>query len=161
MTINKRKKNSRQRGSHTHGWGAMKKHRGAGNRGGSGRAGSGKRGDSKKPSFWKNKEYFGKHGFRSRKKKMESVNASYLEEHLNTLISRNLAKEQAGKFTVNLKDLGYGKLLSKGRLTKKIIVTCGAASKRAIQDIEAAGGRVILPKEEGSNGSEGHTSQST
>ena len=52
MTVNKRKKNSRQRGSHTHGWGAMKKHRGAGNRGGRGAAGSGKRADSKKPSIW-------------------------------------------------------------------------------------------------------------
>ena len=38
-----RKKNTRQRGSHTHGWGAKKKHRGAGNRGGRGNAGSGPR----------------------------------------------------------------------------------------------------------------------
>ena len=50
---NKRSKNSRQRGSKTHGWGAMKKHRGAGHRGGRGAAGSGKRGDAKKPSIWR------------------------------------------------------------------------------------------------------------
>ena len=62
MTINKRKKNSRQRGSWTHGWGSKKKHRGAGHRGGKGNAGTGKKGDAKKPKIWKNKKYFGKYG---------------------------------------------------------------------------------------------------
>ena len=52
-----RKKNTRQRGSKTHGCGSMKKRRGAGHRGGRGAAGSGKRGDCKKPSIWKNKKY--------------------------------------------------------------------------------------------------------
>ena len=66
MTVNKRKKNSRQRGSQTHGWGAKKKHRSFGNRGGKGMAGSGKRADSKKPSLWKER-YFGKIGFKSKK----------------------------------------------------------------------------------------------
>jgi len=40
MTVNKRKKMSRLRGSHTHGWGAKKKHRGKGNKGGAGMAGT-------------------------------------------------------------------------------------------------------------------------
>ena len=48
MVTNKRSKDTRQRGSNTHGWGAMKKHRGAGHRGGRGNAGTGKRGDAKK-----------------------------------------------------------------------------------------------------------------
>jgi len=65
----KRKKVTKQRGSKTHGWGAMKKHRGAGNRGGRGMAGTGKRGDAKKPSIQKNKKYFGKYGFKSLKKR--------------------------------------------------------------------------------------------
>ena len=62
MTVNKRKKVTRYRGSKTHGGGAKKKRRGAGNRGGRGMGGSGKRADSKKPSLWGAK-YFGKHGF--------------------------------------------------------------------------------------------------
>ena len=66
MTINKRKKNTRQRGHSTHGWGSKKKHRGKGHQGGAGMAGSGKRADSKKPSIWKDKHYFGKHGFISK-----------------------------------------------------------------------------------------------
>ncbi len=48
MAINKQKKNVRQRGTKTHGYGSMKKHRGAGHRGGRGNAGSGKRGDKKR-----------------------------------------------------------------------------------------------------------------
>jgi large subunit ribosomal protein L15 len=51
MTTHRRKKNVKQRGSKTHGWGSMKKHRGAGNRGGRGKAGTGKRGDQKKPTI--------------------------------------------------------------------------------------------------------------
>ena len=53
MTYNKRKKNTRMRGGTTHGYGSMKKNRGAGNRGGRGNAGSGKRADSKKPKIYK------------------------------------------------------------------------------------------------------------
>ena len=53
MTINKRKKNTRQSAGTTHGCGSMKKRRGAGNRGGRGNAGSGKRGDAKKQRYQK------------------------------------------------------------------------------------------------------------
>ena len=72
MTVNKRKKISRYRGSMTHGGGSKKKRRGSGNRGGKGLAGSGKRSDSKKPSLWKEK-YFGKFGFVSKNK--STINA--------------------------------------------------------------------------------------
>ena len=66
MTVNKRTKSSRDRGSKTHGCGSMKKRRGAGNRGGRGMAGTGKRADQNKPSIWKNKKYFGKYGFKKK-----------------------------------------------------------------------------------------------
>ena len=74
MVVNKQKKNKRQRAGTTHGWGSMKKHRGAGHRGGRGKAGSGKRGDAKKPSSWKNKKYFGVNGFNSKSSKIKSIN---------------------------------------------------------------------------------------
>src|SRR3989338_2684643 len=84
MTINKRKKNTRQRGKTTHGWGARKKHRGAGNRGGRGMAGSGKRADQKKPSILKEygNTYFGKFGFKipqKIKKQIKEINISTIE----------------------------------------------------------------------------------
>jgi len=152
MVVNKRSKNSRQRGSHTHGWGAMKKHRGAGNRGGAGKAGTGKRSDSKKPSIWKNTKYFGKHGFVGRQRKLKAVNIGSLEEYLSKLTKK--------PETINLRELGFNKLLNKGKVTKKIIVTCEAASASAIKSIESAGGKVILPKkEEVADETKGHTSK--
>ena len=53
MTATKRKKNTRMRAHTTHGWGSMKKRRGAGNRGGRGMAGTGKRAAQKKQTILK------------------------------------------------------------------------------------------------------------
>jgi len=78
MTTHKRKKVVKYRGSHTHGGGAKKKRRGAGNRGGRGLAGSGKRAHHKKQLIFKlfGKDYFGKKGFYSiRRKKIKAIQA--------------------------------------------------------------------------------------
>ena len=97
MVHKKRKKLSRYRGSHTHGGGSKKKRRGAGNRGGRGKAGSGKRGDAKKPSFWKIKDYAGKHGFTSlRKIKFEALNISDLNQRINRWAKEGKAKKDHG-----------------------------------------------------------------
>ena len=144
MTVNKRKKNVRQRGSKTHGWGAKKKHRGKGHQGGAGMAGTGKRADSKKPSVWKDKDYFGKHGFVSKtpKVKINPVNASYIEEHINKFISANLAKKENGVYSVELEKLGYNKLLGDGKVMSKFKIKTPYASKSAVEKIKEAGGEV-------------------
>ena len=60
--MNKRRKVTRHRGSHSHQRGAKKKARGSGHRGGFGLAGTGKRGDQKKTLVLKKhgNSYFGK-----------------------------------------------------------------------------------------------------
>ena len=95
MVINKRKKNSRQRGSWTHGWGEKKKHRGAGHRGGRGRAGTGKKGDAKKPSVWKNTKYFGKFGFKKKnvKEAIKPINLRDIEIKLNNWLNKALQSQ--------------------------------------------------------------------
>ena len=145
MTVNKRKKNDRQRGHKTHGWGAKKKHRGKGHQGGAGMAGSGKRADSKKPSIWKDLQYFGKHGFVSKtpKAKISAVNVSYLEQHLNRFILSNLVKEEGNIYYVELEKLGYNKLLGDGRVSIKFRITTPYASKSAIEKVKKAGGEII------------------
>ena len=144
MTINKRKKNTRQRGHKTHGWGAKKKHRGQGNRGGRGMAGTGKRADSKKPSIWK-EDYFGKHGFVSKtpKVKINAVNISYLEEHLNNYLSSDLIKQENGFYYVELEKLGFNKLLGDGKVSMKFKIKAPYASKTAVEKVKEAGGEVI------------------
>lgn len=148
MVITRRKKNSRQRGGTTHGYGSMKKHRGAGNKGGKGYAGSGKRADSKKPSNWKNTKYFGKHGFKNLgfKKEVKPVNLLDIEQKLQSYISKKLIVEEKGVYVVDLGKLGYNKLLGKGAPTKKYKITTEYASKNIIEKIKKAGGEVILNK---------------
>lgn len=129
-----RKKKERFRGKTTHGHGSRKKARGAGNRGGRGMAGSGKRADQKKTKVLKeNKEYFGKRGFVSKKKKIKAINLVDVGKYVKD-------KE------INLKEIGYDKLLGKGNgLNVKIIVK--KASEKAIEKMKKSGGEVILLKD--------------
>jgi len=146
MTVNKRKKNSRQRGSWTHGWGEKKKHRGAGNRGGRGMAGTGKRADSKKPSIWKT-DYFGKRGFNSVKKKaIIAKNIGDIEANLEKLVAKNLIVKENDFYLVDSKRLGFNKLLGKGKITKKYKIIVPYASKKAIEIVEKAGGVMDVKK---------------
>ncbi len=144
MTVNRRKKNDRQRGSKTHGWGAKKKHRGKGHQGGAGMAGTGKRADSKKPSIWK-EDYFGKYGFVSKtpKVRIDAVNISYIEEHLDNLISKNLVKKENGFYYIELDKLGFNKLLGDGRVSLKFKIKTPYASKAAIEKVKEVGGEVV------------------
>ncbi len=155
MPINKRKKVSRMRGTHSHGWGDKKKHRGGGNRGGRGNAGMGKRADAMKPSMWKNTLYFGKHGFKSKNAvRVDAVNLQYLVNHIETMVEENLAASKAGVYTVDLRKLGFDKLLSKGNISKKMHIIVDAATGSAIAKVEQAGGSVkTADKEEPSKGS--------
>jgi large subunit ribosomal protein L15 len=159
----KRKKNSRQRGSTTHGWGAMKKHRGAGNRGGRGNAGSGKRADQRKPAYWNNKvimragqkpgqDYFGKHGFHSvTRTQVVALNVRQLDAQLPSLISSKHATKKGSAYSVDLSAIGFDKLLGSGRITQAVHVSVRAASPRAVEKISAAGGSVVLTGGQGTD----------
>ncbi|MBI4453266.1 uL15 family ribosomal protein [Candidatus Woesearchaeota archaeon] len=147
MPARRRRKTSRQRGTHTHGWGAKKKHRGSGHRGGYGMAGTGKRADAKKPSIWK-EDYFGKYGFvRPRSCGTQGINISYFEEKYQTLLNEGLIKEEQGFSVIDTSSFKMNKLLSCGTPTKKYRITTDYASKNAIEKIKAKGGEVILNRE--------------
>ena len=144
MTVNKRKKNTRQRGHKTHGWGAKKKHRGQGNRGGRGMAGTGKRADTKKPSYWKER-YFGKLGFVSKtpKIKINPVNMSFIEQNLSRFLSSNAIKKENNFYIVDLEKLGFNKLLGDGSVSMKFRIKAPYASKTAVEKVKEAGGEII------------------
>ncbi|MDD5087052.1 MAG: uL15 family ribosomal protein [Candidatus Nanoarchaeia archaeon] len=145
MVVKRRKKNVRMRGSKTHGWGAMKKHRGAGSRGGRGMAGTGKRGDAKKTKIWKDKKYFGKYGFKRPKKiiiKINAINIKSIERNLESFLLKKLVEKNNDTYVIDLEKLGFNKLLSEGDATKKLNITCSYASKKAVEKIEKAGGKV-------------------
>jgi len=144
MKTMRRSKTSRLRGTHTHGYGSKKKHRGAGSRGGRGMAGTGKRGDVKKPVIWKDKKYFGKHGFKKKNIsiKINAITITAVEQMMDILIGKKAAEEKAGTFEIDLKKAGYNKLLSTGKATKKMNITVPYASAKSVEKIKAAGGSV-------------------
>lgn len=143
---NKRKKSSRLHGSHTHGWGAKKKHRGAGHRGGRGKSGTGKKAHQKMPSVWKDHP-FGKKGFvspTSVNRKVTAVNIEYLDLHINTWLASNQAKKEHGKISVDLTLLNIDKLLGKGQPQHSYKISVAAASENAVEKIKEKGGEVTL-----------------
>ncbi len=144
MVVKRRKKSSRQ--CKTHGWGANK-HRNSGMRGGYGNAGTGKKSHNKKPSIWA-EDYFGKHGFVSKGQGecVCAINLRDIEDKLPVWLEEKHAKQEAGMIVLDLDELGYNKLLSTGKLTKKIRITVAKAAAGAEEKIKAAGGELVVNK---------------
>lgn len=142
----RRKKKNKYRGSHTHGGGSKKKRRGAGNRGGRGNAGSGKKGDSKKPSYWKDKDYFGKKGHKRQSPRKTTINLNHLDTIIDGLVNNGKAKLEKDTYKINLKDIGIEKLLGSGFTEKKLEITTKHVSEKAKNRVEEAGGKVIKPE---------------
>ncbi len=133
MPVNKRKKNTRMKAKTTHGYGSMKKNRGAGNRGGRGMAGTGKRADQKKPTIIKSgdKRYYGSFGFSRPQSKTKTPKIINLSQ-INDIVLKTNAKEfDACK---------YDKVLGKGNLTQKIKIIAKSYSNLAKEKIEKVGG---------------------
>lgn len=143
MTAKKRKKNVRLRGNTTHGWGSMKKHRGAGHRGGRGNAGSGKRADQKRPSYWKDGKSADKIGFTSwRRISHVTINVGHLDSIADTLVKEGKAMMAQDAYVINLRELGYTKLLAAGTVTKKLRIGVALTTPTAKAKVEKAGGAV-------------------
>jgi len=145
MVVNHRKKTSRHRGSWTHSHGEKKKRRGAGSRGGRGNAGSGKRGDAKKPSYWKIKNFVGKHGFtNATSKDVSTISISQLNTNINKLVISGNAIKKGELFKINLSDIGIKKLLGTGTPKFAFEILVETATDGAIKKIESAKGSVSL-----------------
>jgi large subunit ribosomal protein L15 len=126
MTTRFKKKVRKWRGRTSHGWGAKKKHRGSGSQGGHGMGGGHKHKYSWVTTYAP--DYFGYKGFFSKQKKEKAINIGDLEK-----MSGN---------EINLRKMGYGKLLGKGKLTRAITVTVNSCSAQAKEKVEKAGGQV-------------------
>jgi len=129
----------------SHGWGAKKKHRGAGNRGGRGNAGTGKRADQKKPSIWKEK-YFGKFGFVYRRNPdhARAISLRTIGQTIETMIKEGSAEKKGDGFVINLEKAGYRKLLSQGEVNSKLTIHVSEASQTAVEKVKEKGGDVVL-----------------
>ena len=130
-----RKKVRKMRGSHTHGWGAKKKHRGTGSQ--SGRGGSSKF-YSRKTSAILEKQITGKKGFVSLSKtEVKTIDVQDLDQLAR---SRNVKE-------VDVTAMGFGKVLGSGKITIPLVVKAKSFSAGAKSKIEAAGGKAVAPQE--------------
>ena len=147
--IRTKKKSRKYRGDSTHGWGARKKHRGAGNRGGRGMAGTGKRRGTKEPTLMNlyKKKPIGKKGMLVKRdsKKLKTINLYQLDKNIEKLIEKGLAKKDKAKVVVDLKKAGYNKLLGAGNIRNNVEIKVDLFSKKAEEKLKKAKGGIIKP----------------
>lgn len=140
MVVRIRKK--RKRGERTY-HGRHGYPRGGGSRGGRGISGK----FDHKIIFYKKykSEEFERRKVKSHfKREKRIINLQTLSNLIDRMILDGKLEEEKGLLEIDLNKLGYDKLLSKGNLNKKLIVRVKLASKKAIEKVESAGGRVIL-----------------
>lgn len=135
VVIRKSKKSLKKRGHREQGYGGHKKHRGKGSRGGRGNANLHKHKWSYTVKY--EPDHYGKRGFKqpvaaSKSRRIRAVNVGLL------------VMLAGGKNRVELKDFGYNKVLGTGKIDVPIEVVAESFSKKAVEKIEAAGGKAIV-----------------
>ena len=109
--------------------------RGAGKRGGRGHAGINKHRLMTRLKYMPG--HWGMYGF-NRHPSLRNVNVS---------INLQQVQELAEGDSIDLSEMGYDKLLGKGRIDRAINITVAEASARAIEKVEAAGGSVTVAED--------------
>ena len=140
----KDRKTHKFRGSRNCGFGTQK-HRGAGSRGGRGMAGS-------KTHKWSYISkyipgYLGGKGFKRPLKilrDVNTINVGELDKDLDQLVDKGMVELRNNKYSINLKEMGFDKLLGSGSVTKPMEIKVDKSSRLAVQKIEDAGGKVEL-----------------
>jgi len=101
-------------------------------------AGTGKKAGQKRTWILKyHPDYFGKHGFISRNKKIRTMNLGMISDKIESFVKKGKAKKVNNGFEIELK--GF-KILSSGKVDKKLFVKAFAFSKKAEEKIVKMGG---------------------
>ena len=129
-------------GSRTRGRG-HKKGRGAGLRGGRGNAGCHK---TKRIMYERVGRVWGAHGFKRPQTVVmanRAVNLKVIEENASEWVNQGNASKKGKIVSIDLKEMGYDKLLGTGVPSQAYKITISAASAKAVEKVEAAGGEII------------------
>ena len=137
-----KKRLKRIRGTRTCGGGSHKKRRGSGSRGGVGNAGAYSHHvvRSLKMGIAKGMHISHQHNRHDE----GTLNIGNLEEMLEELIREGKAEEKADGIYLDVTELGIEKILGKGKVTKKLMLTANAVTETAKGKIESAGGTVSI-----------------
>ncbi len=144
MVVRRRRKVRKQRGTRTYGRGCSKRGRGSGEKGGRGLSG----GHKHKWSYVLKHmpEHFGKHGFTrplAARREISSINVGELDERLDELLQQGIAKREEERIVVDVKKLGFERVLGGGRVTHSIEVIAKEFVGSAKRKLEEAGGKAI------------------
>ncbi|MDX1797224.1 MAG: uL15 family ribosomal protein [Candidatus Lokiarchaeia archaeon] len=155
MTRNFPKKVRNMRGRRTHGYGRVGQHRKTGQRAGRGKTTQWKK--SKKSYYLKQKELgfpdpdwdLGKKGFKrpqdiTRIYQVNTINIKDLDNKIDNLVLDKKADKSGNTYSINLNELNIQKILGRGEINKVINITVNKASKKAIEKVQAAGGKITL-----------------
>lgn len=129
-------------GSRTRGRG-HKKGRGAGLRGGRGNAGCHK---TKRIMYERVGRVWGSHGFKRPQTVVGAnsvINLKVIEENAAAWIDEGVATKKGKTISINLKEMGYDKLLGTGSASQAYKLTIESASAKAVEKTEAAGGEIV------------------
>ena len=129
-------------GSRTRGRG-HKKGRGAGLRGGRGNAGCHK---TKRIMYERVGRIWGAHGFKRPQTVVmanNAINLKVIEESAAEWVDQGNASKKGKVVSIDLKKMGYDKLLGTGVPSQAYKITISAASARAVEKVEAAGGEIV------------------
>ena len=120
-----------------------KKGRGAGLRGGRGNAGCHK---TKRIMYERVGRVWGAHGFKRPQTVVmanNAINLNIIEENASEWVNQGNASKKGKIVSIDLKEMGYDKLLGTGVPSQAYKITISAASAKAVEKVEAAGGEVI------------------
>lgn len=133
------------RGYRTHGRG-MKAGRGGGMHGGKGNAGLHKHKYLYMVKY--DPDHFGRHGFKRHtphiQDEVNTINLADIEKYMQHYMESGKAKKEKEVITLNLQEMGYGKLLGKGTITKPVKIIVQKASAKAMERVKEAGGAVEI-----------------
>ncbi len=146
------------RGRRTNGYGKVGQHRKTGQRAGRGKTTQWKK--SKKSYYLKQKELgfpdpdwdMGKKGFIipqdiRRIYQVNTLNVKDLDLKIDNFVLDKKATKSGNSYSINLNEVNIQKLLGRGEINRTMNISVKKASKRAIEKIEAAGGKVSLISE--------------
>ncbi|MET1159419.1 MAG: uL15 family ribosomal protein [Thermoprotei archaeon] len=146
MVVRKRKKSRKLRGrTRTMGWGRIGQHRKSGSRGGFGAAGMHKHKWTWVVKYAPN--WFGKHGFTQPPETrygVYAINVGELDEIAHKLLLENKVVKENNKIVLNVIEMGYNKVLGRGKVTLPLKVIAREVTESAKKKIEEAGGEVVI-----------------
>ncbi len=146
MVVRRRKKSRKLRGrTRTHGYGRIGQHRKSGSRGGKGAAGM-----HKHMWTWVVKyapSWFGKRGFTRPPEitpTVQAINVGELDELAEKLLAEGKAVLEDNKVVIDVRELGFNKVLGRGKVTRPLKIITPYVSEAAKAKIEEAGGEVVV-----------------